>query len=67
MGGDGGDEDYGSRLVLVALVTEMGDGELGGADRVREVDFEGWVGVRFGAGFLEMPEVGPGLFVDLLV
>lgn len=47
----------------------MIDGELGGADGVREVDFEGWVGVGVGAaGFLEMPEVGPRLvFVVLLV
>ena len=65
MGGDGGDEDYGAGGVLFS---EVIDGELGGADGVREVDFEGWVGVRFGAGFLEMPEVGPRLvFVVLLV
>ncbi len=45
----------------------MIDSELGGADRVREVDFERWVGVRvgfLGAGF-EMPEVGPGLVLRL--
>jgi hypothetical protein len=41
----------------------MIDGELRGADRVRDVDFESWVGVRVDfvdAGF-KMPEVGPGL------
>jgi hypothetical protein len=47
----------------LVLLPEVIDGELRGADRVRDVDFERGVGVRvdfLGAGF-EMPEVGPGL------
>jgi hypothetical protein len=48
-------------------VTEVGDGKLGGADGVREVDVKRGVGVR--GGFLgavfEMPEVGPGLVLCL--
>jgi len=74
LGGDGGDvEDVfaGSGLVWAGFWTvgeEVGEGELGGADGVGEVDVE--EGVAGGGGVVEggrvggrVPEGGPGLRV----
>lgn len=78
LGGDGGDvEDVfvGSwicRGFSGGVTEEVGDGELGGADWVGEVDVE--EGVARGGGVIEgwggrggVPEGGPGLFGSAFV